>query len=272
MQLRYDFSPKLVLRATYSTGIGRPGFNQVAGAVTIDQSNEAITTGNPNLRPTTGQSFDLDLEYYLPNGGIAQIVAFDKEFSDYIVTETRHGLDPRIPNSTNVTFATFANVSSAYARGIEAAYHQQFAWLPKPFNGFGVEGNVTIVDSRIREYDAATSATGQDEYGPLPGTSHVTANLAGFYEGHGLQARLSGEYVSHELFSLGGSRSADTIQDNRLTLDFASSYEINKTWKLYFNAKNLTNEPLRFYMGSPSFPIQREFYEVTYEGGVKFRF
>jgi outer membrane receptor protein involved in Fe transport len=64
----------------------------------------------------------------------------------------------------------------------------------------------------------------------------------------------------------------DTIQDKRFTLDFGSSYAFNKTWKIYFNAKNLTNEPLRFYQGSPSFPIQREFYDVTYEAGVKVHF
>ncbi|HEY2661836.1 MAG TPA: TonB-dependent receptor [Caulobacteraceae bacterium] len=272
VQLRYEVTPKLLLRATYSTGIGRPGFNQVAGAVTVDVDNGVITSGNPKLRPTTGDNFDLDLQYYLPNGGVVELGAFDKEFSDYIVTRVRYGTDPRVPNDPAVQFVTFANVPSAYARGLQAAYHQQFLWLPKPFDGFGVESNVTLVDSRFQEYDANTSATGHAEYGPLPGTSHVTANLAGFYEANGLEARLSGEYVGHELFSLGGSKASDSIQNNRLTLDFAAGYAINSNWKIYFNAKNLTNEPLRFYIGSPSFPIQREFYETTYEAGVKVHF
>ncbi|MDR3512786.1 MAG: TonB-dependent receptor [Caulobacteraceae bacterium] len=272
VQLRYDFTPKLVLRATYSTGIARPGFNQVAGAVTVDTSNGIITTGNPNLKPTTGNNFDLDLEYYLPEGGIVQIGAFDKEFTNYVVTRVSYGTDPRLPDVSVVKFQTFANVASAYARGIEAAYHQKFAGLPKPLDGLGIESNVTLVDSRIQEYDAATSSTGHAEYGLLPGTSRVTANLAGFYEAYGIEARLSGQYVSAELFSLGGSKATDTIQDNRLTLDFASSYKINGNWTVYFNAKNLTNAPLRFYMGNSSFPIQREFYDVTYEAGVKARF
>ena len=274
VQLRYDFTPRLVLRATYSTGIARPGFNQVAGATTVDQSNQIITTGNPKLQPTLGNNFDLDLEYYLPGGGIAQLGAFDKEFSNYVVTRSYFGNDPRIPTAglNQVQFITYGNVSSAYARGIEGAYHQQFSWLPGVFKGLGVESNVTLVDSRIEEYDAATSGTGTAEYGLLPGTSRVTANLAGFYEAYGLKVRLSGEYVSPELFSLGGSKAQDTIQDKRLTVDFGSSYDFNSHWQVYFNAKNLTNEPLRFYMGSPSFPIQREFYDVTYEAGIKARF
>jgi TonB-dependent receptor len=273
VQLRYDFTPKLVLRATYSTGIGRPGFNQIAGAVTIDQSNGIISTGNPALKPTTGNSVDLSLEYYIPGGGIAQIGAFYKLFDNYVVTRTRYvASDPRIPDyGSPIQIDTYGNVSDAYARGIEASYHQQFKWLPAPFDGLGVEANATLVDSQILEYDGTTSGVG-NQYGPLPGTSKVTANLAGFYEAHGAEVRLSSQYVGPELFGLGGSKAQDTIEDARLTLDFASSYSFNKTWKVYFNAKNLTNAPLRFYMGNSSFPIQREFYDVTYEAGVKVSF
>lgn len=41
---------------------------------------------------------------------------------------------------------------------------------------------------------------------------------------------------------------------------------------LYFNVKNLTNEPLRIYEASSNRPIQREFYDETFEGGLKFKF
>jgi hypothetical protein len=42
--------------------------------------------------------------------------------------------------------------------------------------------------------------------------------------------------------------------------------------QFYFNAKNLTNAPLRFYEGAPNRPIQREFYDATFEAGVKIHF
>jgi outer membrane receptor protein involved in Fe transport len=172
----------MLLRATYSTGIARPGFNQVAGAVTVDTSNGIITTGNPKLNPTLGNNFDLDFELYLPHGGIAEVGVFDKEFTNYIVTRIQNGVsgDPLADgNLANIT--TCENISSAYARGITAAYHQQFLFLPRPFDGFGVEANVTLVDSKIQEYSAAQSLTGQAENGLLPGTSRLTWNLSGFY-------------------------------------------------------------------------------------------
>ncbi len=275
VQLKYSFTPTMIVRATFSTGIGRPGFEQNTTAASIDrtQSPVVISRGNPNLQPTTGDDFDLSFEYYLSNGGIISLAAFDKEFSNYIVPRIQNGIttDPLDPGVlANVT--TFLNIPSAYARGIEADYHQKFNMLPKPFDGFGIEANLTLVDSRILEYTAAQSLTGQNEYGLLPGTSQVTWNLAGFYEAYGIETRLAAEYVSHSLFGLGGDKSLDTIQDNRLTLDFTSSYAITPNWTVYFDAKNLLNTPLRYYEGSPDRPIQREFYDVTLEGGVRFKF
>ncbi len=272
LQLRYSFTPRMQIRATYSTGIARPGFNQNATAASVDltQSPVVISRGNPNLRPTLGQNFDLSFEDYLPEGGILQLGAFDKEFTDYIVPRIENGVitDPLAPGVlANVT--TFLNIPYAYARGVEASYHQQFTFLPKPFDGFGIESNITLVDSRIQEYSPAQSLTGRAEYGLLPGTSQVTWNVAGFYEANGLDARLAAEYVSHSLFGLGGDKSLDTIQDSRLTLDFTSSYQVTKRFSIYFDAKNLLNTPLRYYEGSANRPIQREFYDATYEAGIK---
>lgn len=277
VQLRYQIQPNMLVRAIYSTGVGRPGFLQNTRTQTsnFDPTDPQISQGNPSLKPTTGQNFDVDFEYYLPRGGILQIGAFDKEFSNYIVTEYErrlyNGTDPLFQGLI-VGYTTYANRPDAYARGLEAAYHQQFAWLPGFWNGFGVDANVTLVDSRILEYDAATSAISQNEYGLLPGTSRLTWNVAGFYEKDRIQLRLAAEYVSKELFSLGGTKSADTIQDDRLTMDFTSSYQFTKNWAVYFNVKNLLDTPLRFYVDQPSFPIQREFYEQTFEAGLRAKF
>ena len=275
VQLRYDVSPRLVTRLTYSTGIARPGFNQVAASSSVDVSQDPvlISRGNPALKPTTGDNFDLSVEYYMPNAGILQFAAFDKEFSNYIVPRIQNNVmnDPLSPGvAADVT--TYLNIPSAYVRGLTLAYRQKFVWLPKPLDGFGLEGNFTYVDSRILEYDAATSLSGKNEYGLLPGTSPVTWNLSAFYEAYGIETRLSAEYVSHSLFGLGGDKALDTIQDSRFLLDLTSSYKIDRHWTIYFNAKNLTNQPLRYYEGSVDRPIQREFYDITIEGGVRAHF
>ena len=277
VQVRYQVDPHFLIRATYSTGIGRPGFNQNTAATTSnhDSTAPAISQGNPNLKPTTGQNFDLSFEYYLPQGGLLQLGLFDKEFDNYIVTLNQRRRDTDHTSEFNglvVNYSSYGNRSDAYARGIEAAYHQQFLFLPGLWRGLGVDANATVVQSHILEYDAFTSGAGKNESGLLPGTSRLTWNLAGFYELKGLQIRLAGEFVSKELFSLGGSKATDTIQDDRLTMDFTASYKFTPNLTAYFNAKNLTDEPLRFFIYNSSFPIQREYYEQTYEAGIRAKF
>ena len=286
VQLTYTFSPTLIARATYSTGIARPGFNQNTSAASVDVTTipgtALITRGNTNLKPTYGDNFDLDLEYYLPAGGIVEVGLFDKEFSNYIADRIQRNVaDPLLPTtpanlSDQVT--TFLNIPSAYARGIDLDYHQKFVFLPQPFDGLGIESNVTFVDSHMVEYDAATVLANSNgllsaqQTGLLPGTSPITANLSGFYEAYGVSLRLAAQYVEHSLFGLGGLKSLDVIQDDRTTLDFTSAYQFDKHWQVYFNAKNLLNTPLRYYEGSPDRPIQREFYDATFEAGVRAHF
>ena len=192
LQLKYDFTPSLLLRATYSTGIGRPGFSQIASAISIDRDNGIIAEGNPNLKPTTGNNFDLSLEKYLPNAGILSVGVFDKQFANYIVARQAIGSDARLPDFGNqVVFVTYENVSGAYARGAEAAYDQRFAFLPKPFDGLGIGANVTYVDSQITLHDGGRKQS-------LPATSKWTWNAAAYYEAHGIQLRLSAQYVGVE--------------------------------------------------------------------------
>lgn len=275
VQLKYELQPDLQLRATYSTGIARPGFSQAGGNAGIDftaSPRPQFTAGNPDLKPTTGNNFDIDVEYYMAGGGIVQFGVFDKEFSNYIFRSARINVsDPIFLGQGPGDFVTFLN-ESAYARGVELAYHQKFAMLPGPLAGLGVDGNITWVDSRFKEYAAAVSGTGKDQFGSLPGTSHVTWNLAGFYEDHGLALRLSAEYVGQSLFGLNGDKSLDTIQDRKLNLDFTSSYQFTQNWSGYFNVKNLLDTPLRYYEGTRSRPIQREIYGQTYEVGVRAKF
>lgn len=284
VQVKYNFTPTLIARAIYSTGIARPGFEQNNATASVDTTTNPgtanITRGNPELKPITGNNFDLSLEYYMPNAGIIQLGVFDKEFDNYIVPRTQRNVTDPLDASLlppgaagdNIDVTTFLNINHAYARGFEAAYHQKFSWFIKPLDGLGLDGNLTVVDSRILEYNAATSASGTNQYGLLPGTSHVTWNLSAFYEAYGAEVRLAAEYVGPSLFALGGDKSLDTIQDKRLTMDLTSSYQFTRNLKVYFEAKNLLNTPLRYYEGASDRPIQREFYDVTLEGGLKFRF
>ena len=264
MQLRYDFTSHLVGRLTYSTALARPGFLQTIQRGQVDIGNQVVTTGNPNLKPTYGHNFDASLEYYLPESGIISFGAFDKQFKDYIVARTFRA--PYVPSGTNAPFLyqSFENVSGGFARGVEASFVDHFRSLPAPFDGLGVDSNVTYVKSGVTLRDGEAKRL-------LPGTSPWTGNLALTYEKGPLQLRLAGEYVGHTLFGIGGSTATDVYQEARATLDLYADYDLSHNVSVYFTAKNLLNTPLKFYERDPNRPIQREFYLQTYEAGVKIR-
>src|SRR5262249_17733076 len=153
-----------------STAIGRPAFNQVTAATVIDLGALTITSGNPNLKPTTANNFDWTLEYYPSKDAVMSIDLFDKEFRNYIFTRSI-----RTPlNGQIFTENTFLNVNNAYARGIELNYQQWFRFLPGPLSGFGLSANYTYVDSKgdTRPTDSTR----------LPFTSPNLFNIALLYD------------------------------------------------------------------------------------------
>lgn len=280
VQFRYDFNKRLIARATYSTGIARPGFNQTVLNGSIDSSGGpngtagVVTGGNPSLKPTTGNNFDLSLEYYLPHSGIISVGLFDKEFNNFVIQNNFIGPFSANGVSGNYTFQSFQNVSGAYARGVEFAFVDKFTGLPSPLDGLGVDLNASYVDSSVAIHHPTATTT---VYGQLPGTFEFSGNGAIFYEKGPIDLRLSMQYESKVLFAVGSVAgqtgyagiSNDSYQDKRVTLDLAGSYQITPNVKFYASVKNLTDAPLRFYEGTSNRPIQREFYGQTYEAGIK---
>ncbi|MDE2448597.1 MAG: TonB-dependent receptor [Gammaproteobacteria bacterium] len=262
LQLRYQPLESLIGRLTYSTAISRPGFLQSSTATQVDYLQGTVATGNPNLKPTIGRNYDLSIEYYLPHSGIISIGAFDKQFTNFVVSRNTLGSYPGITGIAR--FFTFENVPSSSDRGLELDWVQNFTFLPGPLSHLGITSNLTYVKSK------APIRPGEEI--ALPGTARYTGNLGLLYQTKKVQLQLSGEYVGASIFGAGSSAATDVYEDARTTVDFSSRYYVIPDVSLYFNAKNLTNSPLRFYEGSSNRPIQREFYEYTLEAGVSVSF
>jgi TonB-dependent receptor len=272
VNFRYQLWDDFVLRLAYSTGIARPGFNQITAAKTVDLVNLILTEGNPNLKPTTGQNLDLSAEYYDDEGGTASIGLFQKWFSDYIIPTDLLNVpnipNPEFPSAGPPTFTgeiqSFENIGSAQANGVELSASKQFMFLPEGWNGLGLEGNVTFVGSR-----------GQIRLGEnhtLPQTSPINYNAAVFYQWGPFNLKLAASYVSRNIFSVGGDASGDVYSQPRLRIDFGGSYMITDNIEYYLDLKNLSNTKLEFTQTpDKNFPIQREFYDATYLTGIRIK-
>lgn len=260
LQAKYEIQPKLIARATWSSTLARPGFNQSNVSQTIDFGSNQIAIGNPDLKPATANSFDFTIEKYLESAGIISLGVFDKEFKNYIIPNQTGVQNGGIGNGLKIL--TFNNVDKSHARGVEFNWEQRFKDLPGILGGLGASANYTFVDSRIEIRPG--------EFSTLPSASKNTWNTAVFYEQYGFGLRLAAYSTSDDLFFIGGQKSGDAWNSKRTSMDFGSTYAFTEHLTAYFNAKNLLNTPHMFYQGTPERVIQREFYRQTYLLGLRF--
>jgi TonB-dependent receptor len=280
-QFKYTFSPQFQMRATYSTGIARPGFQQVSAATSTvvggaPNGDNSETVGNPDLKPTTGNSFDLTAEYYGEHDSNFSGGLFYKTFDNYIFTTLTNTnvFYQGVLTPTQVT--SYQNLSGAYAEGLELNAHQRFFMLPAPLDGLGIDGNITFVNS-----SGHADGTQYKAY-QLPETSPITYNATLFYENGPLYADVSVNYVSRSLFAVvnpaasgftdTNPRDTDNFTSARTTVDANVEYNLTPRVTLFAQARNITNTPLEFTQSASSqYPIQREFYDMDYLGGVRLR-
>ncbi len=182
VQARWEIAPRTLMRASISSAIARPGFQQISAAISVTPSNNSISQGNPALRPTTAYNFDWSLEHVSPNGSVVSLGLFDKELRNYIVQTATVVPVASLPQNAiysgfhgaTVTIDNYLNISQARAAGMEWAWEQKLTMLPGVLRGLGIGANWTWVSSRG---DIGRGYTSQ-----LPSTAKNTANAAIFYD------------------------------------------------------------------------------------------
>lgn len=268
VQMRYALSPQDNVRASFSSTIARPGFNQITPSVVVNPSENTVTQGNPGLKPILARSLDLAFEHHVEDEATYSVGIFNKNLSDYIASSVTN---QSFPNTGlyagfvgNARVISYQNVAHAYSRGIELNVEKKLKGLPAPFDGLGLGFNYTYVDSRFEIRPG--------QFSSLPSTSRHTANADISYERGGLTMQLAGYYVSRNLIAIGGNGTPDVFSDSRFSLDFGSTYALDKQASLYFNVKNLTNTPLKFSEGTTDRTVQRELYGRTIQVGATVHF
>jgi TonB-dependent receptor len=261
MQAQYRFGTDTVLRASYGMGIARPNFGDIAPYFVDDPtSNPEFSQGNPDLKPTHAQNFDVLLEHYLKQVGLIQGGFFYKSLTDPIYTV--------IVNSN--TLQTLTNGPAAHIAGVEMAWQQRLSFLPRGLNGIGVRANYSYTHSQ-----ASFPAGGRTDHPSLLRTAPNNWNFDVTYDKKGISARMGLTHNDGYIWSYGGSNAKDPSGDTYLyphtQVDAQVSYWIPRSHGLQavVSMLNLNNEVFGFYVGSEQYPIQREYYSRTVSLGLR---
>lgn len=270
LHLKYKLSDKSNLRAAYTRTFVRPNFGDMTpgSSTNTTASPMTITQGNPDLKPTFSNNFDFMGEYYFDNVGIISGGAFYKNITDVVFTDiSMQNIDG---NDYMVTQAKNLNKASLY--GFEAGINKRFDFLDGFWSGFGVEFNYTFIDSNTEVPRVTATTTYQDETS-LPNQSKNLFNAILFYERNGVMIRLAGNYRGNSVENINQQLGPDyyTWTDSNFTIDASATVNINKRFKVFIELNNLSDSPVKMYMGNDKRRItSQEWYGSRGQAGIRY--
>ena len=272
LHFRYDASDKLVYRASWSNSLARPSFGDTAFRKAINNEDEEIFVGNPELETLESVNWDASVEYYLDSLGVLSASVFHKDIKNFAYEFEIDGDANADPDYPGYAVTTFQNGSDGKISGLELAYQQQLTFLPAPFEGFGVMANITFLDSE------ATYPTRPGEKLPFIGQSDQVGNLALTYEAGKFFGRLALNFRSERFREdepIGGDEFSDLYVDDFQQLDLTLRYNVSENWTVFSEFLNIADEPFRVYLRSPNGPdrnAQVEEYGWSSNVGLRWKY
>ena len=183
IQLRYEITDWMDVRTAYTKTLTRPNYNMLMPSVFVDNDGNRGEIGNPYLRPTVSQNYDLYVSFHSNRLGLFTVGGFLKDMDDVILplniqkrhlaemapelvwpeaqedgTDTEsefHWPSPDAPDLPNVgrdyhritTYLNNPNPAEVY--GIEVDWQTNFWYLPQPFNSMVLNVNYTRITSEM---------------------------------------------------------------------------------------------------------------------------
>lgn len=301
VSLAFDITPKLVLRGSVGQTITRAALGDIAAGTAVPNVfSNAITVGNPNLRPQIADSYDAAVEWYFTRGALLSVAVFQKNISDRptpVVDDipfSQTGLASSafscaafgipssdsscvIPANALVRRTTMVNQELLKLKGLEIAYQQNFTFLPAPFDGLGITSSFTVIDQTQKGFDFVLK---NGDIIKIKSVPDYTYSITGYYEKGPFSIRGSYNYraktgqvpVQNNGTDLAGYLAAQGY------LDATIAYKINDLFEIRVDALNITNENSYNYFVNPQNPngfTERDnsyFNGRTFSFGVRGRF
>ncbi len=269
LKVNLNSDGSLLARFAASQTLTRQDYGQLAGAVNLNdpQTANALGSGsgpNPYLKPLVSTNFDASLEWYFAKRGLLSASVYEMDMHNYYdygaVTRTylnnylTYGVSnaSHAPIYSNYLVSVPVNVNGTL-KGVELNYVQPIG------DHFGAQLNYTYSNGHSSGgtylYNAdgtlANNTAASDR--PLFGTSKTTANLSAFYEDSHWNARVNYTYRSAFYDGMMANSGAGMPllpywQAGTGYLSFSAGYKLNDHVSFSFDAMNLNNPTLRYYI------------------------
>lgn len=283
IHVRYQPTRWFDIRLAATKTLNRPDFfNLVPWEIIVPQNPPRISRGRPDLHHTTAWNYDA-FAYFYNRYGLLTVGVFHKRLRNVdvqsrsaIIGGTYAGYQLNQP-------INLPGLSTVH--GLEIDLQSNLRSLPKPWNGILVAANLTLVRSQtqvpffeIRQvFDPTTPpffftfVTDTVRSGRVPGQANVLANVQLGYEWKGFSGRVSMGFQDNSLARVGERAELDAFTDRAIRWDVAVQQRLHKHWAAFLNLNNLSNQPEAAFIGNTQFPSEREFFGMTGEIGLRYK-
>jgi TonB-dependent receptor len=269
-----ELTDSLFLRAAASQTLIRPALTDLAYKRTASWNSFRFTDGNPNLKPTFADQWEVGVEKYLGGGGILAASYFWKKIKGVVQSEltgvvegvTKYNANGTIDGVYDFDVYQPVNAEGSYTvSGVELNAVVPFGMFADWLDGFGVNANVTFLDSSLSgesDLDIATS--------PI-GLADSTYNATVFYDKGPLSLRVSynrkGAYVERIERNM-----YPVYRDAYGQFDIAASYQLTPNFRVELQGINVGNAKTTGYTMDRAFPTTYEFSGSRISLGVRAQF
>jgi len=256
--IRFEFSERLVGRASLFRSVVRPRIEEVALRIEIEDGEGVL--GNPDLDPFKAWNIDASLAFYPTDLSVVSVGVFYKEIEDFIFVQQIDDFDFLGTTLDEVEIAL--NGEDATALGVEFNYQQHFGFLSPPLDGLIIGMNYTYVD--------AEADTG-DRKVDMPKQSGNIANLMLGYEKGGFDLRVAMKYRDRYIDEL-VDPDYDRYTADHTQWDVTAKYRFSDNWLVYAEVTNLGDEPEHYYSGNRNRLFQYDEYGTISAIGIQYNF
>lgn len=253
VHLKVNILPGIDLRLAYTETLSRPDYFNLVPFESINEVEQIIRRGNPDLKHTTAVNYDAFLSFYNSRIGYLSVGLFYKELENIdFIRETRI-LDPESDFRGYDLILRENAVRTTTVKGIEVDLQTALRFLPKPLDGLILNTNIAFIDSEAFFPFFSTMRspeTGQlivqdtVRTGRLPGQPDMTANVTIGYEIKGFSARVSLSHQRDILATVGDTEEEDGVDNSFSFWDVRINQSIKrfKGLSVFADINNLTSE------------------------------
>lgn len=240
--LIYNLTPEMNIRAAATKTLARPTFREIAPYATKEFVNDVELTGNPNLKRTLIDNYDLRWEWFIRPGEIFSVSLFYKYLKNPIELAFAEGATRSNP------IVNYVNVDRAEIYGVEFEARFRLDLIDEMLSDFSIGGNLSFVNSEV---DIAETELAQrlaiDPNSPktreLQGQSPFILNLDLSYNNFnsGTTASLNYNTFGERLSRVSANVTPDVYEQPASQLDLILSQKLYGPLSLKFAVKNLLN-------------------------------